>query len=313
MGLVIVTPPTIEPVSLLEIKQHLRIDSGSMADNLSEVQTILSGDHIIALLYTLEGIGVEVLGYDTLVILTAGTFGAGGIVDVKLQESDTDVAITYTDVVGGAFAQVTTANHEAVYELAYSGTKKYIRAVATVAGNTCDFGVVAVRNLPTSMEDAVLTGFITAAREYCETYQYRAYITQTWDLWLDDFPDSPFYLPLPPLQSITYIQYYDTAGAMLPVTPADIETDISSYRGRGGLAYGKSWPTIELRPMKSVAIQFIAGYGPLATDVPETIRTAIKLLVGDMYENREATDIKKHEEVMFGVHSLLGLEGLTLT
>jgi len=313
MGLVIVTPPTIEPVSLLEIKQHLRIDSGSMTDNLSEVQTILAGDHVIAPLYTLVGADVEVLGYDTLVLLTAGTCGAGGTVDVKLQESDTGGGLGYTDVTAGAFAQVTTANDEATYELAYSGTKKYIRAVVTVAGNTCDFGVVVVRNLPTSMEDAVLSGFITAAREYCEGYQHRAYITQTWDLWLDDFPDSPFYLPLPPLQSITYIQYYDTAGAMLPVTPADIETDISSYRGRGGLAYGKSWPAIELRPMKSVAIQFIAGYGPLATDVPGTIRTAIKLMVGDMYENREATDIKKHEEVMFGVHALLGLEGLTLT
>jgi len=313
MGLVIVTPPTIEPVSLLEIKQHLRIDSGSMTDNLSEVQTILAGDHVIALLYTLEGAGVEVLGYDTLVILTAGTFGVGGTVDVKLQESDTDVAITYTDVVGGAFAQVTTLNHETTYELAYSGTKKYIRAVVTVADNTCDFGVVVVRNLPTSTEDTVLAGFITAAREYCELYQHRAYITQTWDLWLDDFPDSPFYLPLPPLQSITYIQYYDTAGAMLPIAPADIETDISSHRGRGGLGYGKSWPTITLRPMKSVAIQFVAGYGAVSTTVPVTIRTAIKMLAGDMYENREASDIKRHEEVMFGVHALLGLKRITLT
>jgi len=313
MGLILITPPAIEPVSLLEIKQHLRIDSGSMTDNLSEVQSILSGDHAIALLYTLEGIGVEVLGYDTLVILTAGTFGAGGTVDVKLQESDTDVALDYTDVVGGAFAQVTTLNHEKVYELAYSGTKKYIRAIATVAVNICDFGVVVVRNIPTSMEDAVLSGFITAAREYCETYQYRAYITQVWDYWLDDFPDSPFKIPLPPLITIDSINYYDTGGGVHIFPPASYETDISSYIGRGGLAYGISWPTMELRPMKNVVIQFTAGYGPLATDVPENARLAIKLLVGDMYENREATDIKKHEEVMFGVHALLGMKGLILT
>ena len=313
MGLVIVTPPTIEPVSLLEIKQHLRIDSGSMTDNLSEVQTILAGDHVIAPLYTLVGADVEVLGYDTLVLLTAGTCGAGGTVDVKLQESDTGGGLGYTDVTAGAFAQVTTANDEATYELAYSGTKKYIRAVVTVAGNTCDFGVVVVRNLPTSMEDAVLSGFITAAREYCETYQYRAYITQVWDYWLDDFPDSPFKIPLPPLITIDSIKYYDTGGVEHVFPPASYETDVSNYIGRGCLAYSISWPTTELRPMKNVAIQFTAGYGALATDVPEKIRLAIKLLVGDMYENREATDIKKHEEVMFGVHALLGLEGLTLT
>ena len=49
-------------------------------------------------------------------------------------------------------------------------------------------------------EDDLITTFIEAAREYCEEYQNRAYITQTWDLSLDEFPDSPYSLPKPPLQ-----------------------------------------------------------------------------------------------------------------
>jgi len=35
-------------------------------------------------------------------------------------------------------------------------------------------------------EDAVLTGLLAAAREWCEGFQNRAYITQTLQLWLDE-------------------------------------------------------------------------------------------------------------------------------
>jgi len=55
-------------------------------------------------------------------------------------------------------------------------------------------------------------------------------------------------------------------------------------------------------------VTFTAGYGALAADVPERIRTAIKLLAGHLYEHREATDIKEIQEVAFAVKALLGLD-----
>lgn len=310
MALKLVTPPTVEPVSLLEMKQHLRIDSGDLEENISSEQTIAAGSHAIAADYSLVGAGVDVLGSAVLMLLVTGACGAGGSVDVKLQESADD--IIYTDVSGGAFGQVTEANDNTVYELAYTGSKQYIRTVGTVAGAACEFAVLVLRSSPVSMEDDLLTGFITAAREYCEGYQNRAYITQTRELMLDAFPDSVIQIPLPPLQwtivADMSITYYDTALAPHIVATADYQVDVDSYKGRVCPVYGKSWPTTTLRPMNGVIVQFKAGYGPLTTDVPERVRLAIKVLVGHMYENREATDIKAHLEVPFAVHSLLGLD-----
>ncbi len=37
-------------------------------------------------------------------------------------------------------------------------------------------------------EDEYLTDLITASRRYCESFQGRAYVTQTWDLNLNAFP-----------------------------------------------------------------------------------------------------------------------------
>jgi len=306
MALKLVTPPAAEPVTLLEVKEHLRIDSGTMADNLTVAHSIMAGDHVVAADYSLEGASIDVLGSDVLVIFGAGTFGAGGSVDVKLQHSEDEVE--WSDVTGGAFAQVTEANDEATYELAYSGGKQYLRAVATVAGATCDFGVYVIERAPAAIEDTLIGGFIEAAREYCEGFQNRAYITQTWELLLDEFPDSPFQLPLPPLQSVESIKYYDTAGVEYEFASENYQVDVNSYKGRVSLAYGKSWPTVTLRPMNGVVVQFKAGYGDAPGAVPEKVRLAIKVLTAHMYENREATDVKEHPEMPFAVHSLLGLK-----
>jgi hypothetical protein len=49
-------------------------------------------------------------------------------------------------------------------------------------------------------EDSVIEGFIKAARTDCENLQNRAYISQTWELWLDEWPDEDYIvLPRPPL------------------------------------------------------------------------------------------------------------------
>jgi len=308
MALKLITAPALEPVSLVQSKEFLRLDSGSLADNLTPVQSIAPGSHNIAAAYSLVGAAVDVLGYNSIVFLDAGANGEGGTIDVKLQHRD-DVTDAWEDVTGGAFTQVTTANDSQVYELQYTGGKRWLRVVATVADATCEFGVSIVKEAPTSAEDTLLTALITTAREYCEGFQNRAYITQTWQLWLDGWPSGDcIRIPLPPLQSVASIKYYDIADTEAVITASDYFVDDKSEPGRIILAYGRTWPTITLRPANAVCVEFIAGYRDVV-EVPQRVKQAILLLVGHWYENREASLTGAiSREIEFAVKTLLSLD-----
>jgi uncharacterized phiE125 gp8 family phage protein len=303
----LIVSPNIEPVSLVEAKLHCRVDSGTLSDNLSSLQSIPPGNHAVAPSFTLVGSWVDVLGYSSLIILETGTFGTGGTMDCKIQESDDQIEVV--DMAGGAFTQVTTSTDNATYEKAYTGEKQYIRVVSTVAGAACEFGVSIITEAPTSAEDTLLEALITTAREYCEGFQNRQYITATWELWLDDWPwGDNIRIPLPPLQGVNSIKYYDTDNVVATMAAADYFVDTKSNPGRVSLAYGKTWPTTTLRPANGVVIEFDAGYGDLASDVPKRVKQAILLLVGHLYLRREESTEKALAEIPFGVKALLSLD-----
>ena len=56
-------------------------------------------------------------------------------------------------------------------------------------------------------------------------------------------------------------------------------------KGRIVLPYGVSWPSVTLYPSNPIKIQFACGW-EAAADVPKRIKSAIKLICADLYENR---------------------------
>ena len=150
-------------------------------------------------------------------------------------------------------------------------------------------------------DDALITALISAARHAAETLTGRQIVTARWKLVLDSFPGPslmgvpaglPFSLPghavlLPkcPVQSIVSIQYLDMASATQTMPATDYTVDAACEPARITPVFGKIWP-INLPQIGAVWVTFDAGYGA-AANVPEGIKSWIKLRVGSLYAHRE--------------------------
>ena len=158
-----------------------------------------------------------------------------------------------------------------------------------------------------SDDDAYIGTLITTARSHVETITRRALITQTWKLVLDDWPDDVLELYLPPLVSVSSLTYKDADGDTQTFASSNYVVDADSVPGRLCLADDASWPSDDLYPMGAVQIQYVAGYGD-ADEVPQPIKSAILLLVGHYYENREAALVAQGanvQELPIGIEALL--------
>lgn len=138
-----------------------------------------------------------------------------------------------------------------------------------------------------TVEWPLLRVYLAAASEYAQAFTRRAIAPQTWDLHLDHFPSGPINLPLPPLQSVESITYTDPSGNVREWDEYIVDT----VGGRILPAYGKSYPATRAVP-NAVTVRFVCGYD----QTPESIRNAILLLTGDLYENREGQQpVRLHE------------------
>ena len=137
---------------------------------------------------------------------------------------------------------------------------------------------------------------IKAARETCESYTHTAYITQTWQINLDNFPFfNPTYnsvgyneirLPKTPVQSIVSFGYIDTSGTQQTIAPSGYQKDLGTdtFPPRINHLFATPWPVTELVP-DNVQLQYVSGYGDSPTDVPETIRSMVKFVAHFYLDN----------------------------
>ena len=134
--------------------------------------------------------------------------------------------------------------------------------------------------------DDVLSPLIVAAREWCEGYQNRAYITQTLELALDHWPCRDYIeLPRPELQSVTSVTYTDDEGVTDTWAPSHYVVDDYAFVARLVRAKGIWWPSVCLAAANGVKVRYIAGYGDAPDNVPQRIKQAIILLTCHWYDN----------------------------
>lgn len=140
-----------------------------------------------------------------------------------------------------------------------------------------------------TLEDAMLERWIRGARQRAEHLTQRAFITQTWQTNLDMFP-SAIELPYSPIQSVSWVKYYDEANVLQTLDPADYKVDKDGKLvGYIVPAYGLSWPST-YPDINAVQVQWVAGWGDdaEADDFPECVIDWMLLVIEDRYRHRGA-------------------------
>ena len=182
-------------------------------------------------------------------------------------------------------------------------------------------------------EDSLIEGLITAAREYVELNIGGCLPEQVRGAYLDSWPIAPLRLPWGPVIGIESVKYLDGDGA-------EHEADAGSYYltagGEIALLPGQAWPKSSLKGKGAIEIAYSAGYPPEVTtipgetpepsdedpdpkplpdtevtdyggNVPQGLRQAMLLLIGQWYELREGASGEKYvvRAVPYGVRQLL--------
>ena len=142
-------------------------------------------------------------------------------------------------------------------------------------------------------DQALIEAMIKASRDMCERYLGRSLAPQT-VMWSGhNFPATEFIeLPFGPVLGIESITYNDGTGDVMLGTSSyllDNEIEPACVYTLNGAA----WPTISPRP-GGVRIRYVAGYtidgdSPNEWPLPPSLRSAILLTFGHLYENRETT------------------------
>jgi hypothetical protein len=193
-------------------------------------------------------------------------------------------------------------------------------------------------NIPptNTMDDALITGLIVAARQYCESETNRVFFPQTWQMTLDYFPlwfpngttgslktsqwivgaqlirDVAIELPKPrctatndPTNGVTgvTITYYDQSGTQQTFPATSFTVDTTSEPARL-MPNNGTWALAQIYRPGSIQITFTCGeWTP--TTIPQTIVTAMYLLVSYWYTNRNAVTPMTMTAAPMGVDALL--------
>jgi uncharacterized phiE125 gp8 family phage protein len=110
-----------------------------------------------------------------------------------------------------------------------------------------------------------------------------------------------------PVQSVSAVKYYDPAGVLQTATLSDFDVFGTARNKTVSPKSGFSWPVTQNRT-DAIKIEYVVGFGDDITDIPQTVRHALMMLVGHWYENREEAQSDKLVDVPFGFEELIGIE-----
>ena len=115
-----------------------------------------------------------------------------------------------------------------------------------------------------------------------ETEIRRVLIAQTWRAILDEVPADRVVLPVAPVLSVDAVRALNGAGVPALLTVADY-----SFQAADGSLRITGAPPGAV----SIEVDFTAGYGTSAAEIPQPLRQAIRMLVTHWFEHRSAVTL----------------------
>jgi uncharacterized phiE125 gp8 family phage protein len=165
----------------------------------------------------------------------------------------------------------------------------------------------------TADDDTYITGLIRAAREWCEQYLDRTLVHTQWVMRFDRFPPDgtqDIELPRPPIvasgtATAVALTFTFENGTTSTYSTASYRVDRASTPGAVKTLYGQAWPP-HLQDDNAISVTWWGGYGASGSDVPQSIRHAMLMLVAFWYDNRSTVLVGSiSKQLEFAVESLL--------
>jgi uncharacterized phiE125 gp8 family phage protein len=143
-----------------------------------------------------------------------------------------------------------------------------------------------------TQDDTYIATLILTATQVIEAETRRALINRSFALQLEGFPASgEIVLPRSPLSTVSNVTYTDGAGVTQTLSASDYHTYSVNGVGRVALKSTASWPTTQGTGALDVSVNFTAGYGASAANVPAALRHAVLMQATHWYENRTSVNI----------------------
>ncbi len=152
-------------------------------------------------------------------------------------------------------------------------------------------------------EDTLVTSLISVARQQFERLSGIRLITQDVRLTCSGFSPQVA-LPVWPVQSVVSVNYTATDGTDTLLASDQYRVLETTTPWSLAPAYGVSWPATRI-DHDTVKIVLRVGFGDAGADVPTDILHAIKALIAQHYEQRQASDTRSHSDIPFGVRDII--------
>lgn len=140
-----------------------------------------------------------------------------------------------------------------------------------------------------STDDTYIESIIKAATQLSEEYTNRFFIDTVIEQTCSSFNDLET-LFKSKVSSVEYVKYYDTDNTLTLLDASIYNTQLQYEPSQIQLANNKSFPNFTKRN-NAVVAKYTVGYGAAASDVPEIIKQAILLTIGNFYQNRNSVVI----------------------